>query len=136
MSDEVAEKKPPTLDQVMERYVQLRDKKEELAKAQKLELKKFSDALDKLETYIALQMDNMGVDSTATKFGTAYFSTKFSTGIADWDALLKFIRENEAWHALDKRVNKTFVESFKEEHNDLPPGVTYEGIRAVNVRRK
>jgi hypothetical protein len=56
--------------------------------------------------------------------------------VADWDAFLDHVRENEAWEMLERRVNKTAVEQFKSVEGDLPPGVNWAETQVVNFRRK
>ena len=59
-----------------------------------------------------------------------------SASVADWDAVLDHIRENDAWEMLERRVNKTAVEQFKAVNDDLPPGVNWSETQVVNFRRK
>jgi hypothetical protein len=56
--------------------------------------------------------------------------------VADWDQTLNWIKTEGAWHMLDRRVNKTAVEAYREANNDLPPGVNWRDEIVVNVRRK
>lgn len=139
MSDETAAAEAPAvvnpLDQLVERYVQLRDRKADIVAAHKKEVAKYDEALTKIENYLLAQFNKMGVESVRTGHGTAYISNQTSATVADWDQALAWIQENEHWAMLEKRVSKGFVEAYKEQHNDLPPGINWRAEKVVNVRR-
>ena len=59
-----------------------------------------------------------------------------SAVVSDWDAILDHVKENEAWELIERRVNKTAIKEFRDEHDDLPPGVSWNEAQVVNVRRK
>lgn len=133
MSETVAE--TPIVD-VVERYIALRDKKAELKAAYDASVEKIDTAMDRCEAFIMATMQQIGVDSVKTKFGTAYTTARTSATSADWTgATLPWIIQNEQWAMLEKRVSKSFVEAYKAEHNDLPPGVNWREEIVVNVRR-
>lgn len=125
----------PKIAQIVEKYIALRDKKSELKAAYDASVKDVDTAMDRVENYLLATMQELGVDSVKTPFGTPYISMRTSATVADWPAVLGFIRESQAWEMLERRVNKTFVDTFRKEQNDLPPGVNYREERVVNVRR-
>jgi hypothetical protein len=55
--------------------------------------------------------------------------------VADPEAFMKHVIENEEWSLLEKRVAKGAVEQYKEANGDIPPGVNYREERVVNIRR-
>ena len=121
--------------QVVEKYIALRDKLAEMKKQFDNDTETIKTAMARCEAFLMQTMQAQGTESLKTPAGTAYQSTKTSATVADWDATLNWIRENEHWAMLDKRVSKTFVEAFRNEHNDLPPGVNWREERSVNIRR-
>jgi hypothetical protein len=137
MTEVVAPPAPPAvkLDAIVERYIQLRDKKAEMKKAFDKSVEDIDNALAKLENFLLGTLQSQGVDSVKTPAGTAYRTTKTSATVEDWDAALAFIKENDAWNMLDKKVNKTAVVEYKDAHKALPPGVKWREEFAVNVRR-
>ena len=124
----------PVADIVV-RYIALRDKKAELKAAYEKSVEKIDEAMKRCEAFIMATMDQIGVDSVKTAAGTAFKKQQTSATVADWDATLAFIKDSESWSMLERRVNKTFVEAYIEEHNDLPPGVNYRSETVVNIRR-
>lgn len=123
------------LDEVVDRYVKLRDRKKDL----KTEFDKKTEAIDaameKLENFLLKTMSEQGVDSVKTGAGTAYISVKSSATVGDRDAFIQYIRDNDAWALLDVKANKTAVQEYRTEQDNLPPGVNWSEMRAVNIRR-
>ena len=123
------------LDNLVTKYIKLRDKRDSIRNSVKEQVAKIEAVLNTVEAAILTEFNAAGVESCRTAGGTAYKNTRTSATVADWDALLGFIQENEAWHMLDKRVNKTGVDQYRQETNDLPPGVNWVEEIQINVRR-
>jgi hypothetical protein len=133
MMTEVAEK--PQIAQIVERYVQLRDQKAEFKAAYDANVKDIDSALERIENFLLTKMQELGVESVRTPYGTPYVSKRTSASVADWEAVLDFVKANDEWQMLERRVNKTVVAQWREEHNDLPPGLNWTEERVVNIRR-
>lgn len=125
----------PKVTQIVEKYVMLRDRKAELKAAYDASVKDIDVAMDRVESYLLNTMQEMGVDSFKTPFGTAYQSLKTSASVKDWPSTLAFIQENAEWDMLVRGVSKDFVKAYRDEHNDLPPGINWVELRSVNIRR-
>jgi len=123
------------IDQILERYVALRDRKKEMKDEYDSKVEAVDQALEKLENFLLKTMADQGVDSVKTSHGTAYISLKTSATVADRDAFMDYIRTNEEWAMLDVKVNKTAVKEYRDATDTLPPGVNWSETRAVNVRR-
>lgn len=95
------------------------------------------DKQNKIEIEFLRRFQERGIDNVAARgVGTAYKSTRSSATVADWEAFLEHVRENEAWELLERRANKTAVEQAKSVDGDLPPGVNWSETQVVNFRRK
>jgi len=125
----------PHIDQVIAAYVKLRDKKDNLEAAVKEQTKEIKAKMERLELWLREQADNQGVTSFKTKAGTAFMTTTDFANVADWDAVLDFIKTNGAFDMLEKRVSKTAVRGYIEQHKQVPSGVNYGTRLEVNVRR-
>jgi len=125
--------KGPKVGDVVERYMALRQHKAEMKKAYDDSVKPVDDAMDKLENWLLKQMQDTGVDSFKTPFGTAYSTTKTSCTVGEWSAVLDWVRSNEEWGMLTQAVSKDAVKAYREEHNDLPPGVNWREVVSVNI---
>jgi hypothetical protein len=124
-----------SIESVVEKYIKLRDLKSEIANEAKAKIAKLEDHMSKMEAALLAAFEEAGMESVRTKSGTAYRSTRASATVADWDAVLGFVRENEMWTMLERRVSKDAVVQYRHEHNDLPPGVNWREEITVNVRR-
>ena len=123
------------IDDLLGKYVQLRDKKAEIEKAHKAKVGQLTDVMKKIEAILLEHFNDTGSDSVKTSNGTAYKSIKTSVSVADRDIFLDFIRNNEAWAFLESRANKPAVEEYLEAHQELPPGINVSRVATVNIRR-
>ncbi len=123
------------MQDIVEKYIALRDAKAAVSAQYKEKLAKFDLVLDKMEAHLLGEFNKLGIDSIGCDAGTAYKSTRSSASVADWDATLDYIRTNELWNMLERRVAKKAVEEFRDEHGDLPPGLNWREEVTINVRR-
>lgn len=123
------------VDDVIAAYMKLRDKKESMEAAVKEQTKTLKEQMEKLEAWIKDQADVQGVTSFKTKHGTAFLTTSDYANVADWDAVLNFIRENEAFDMLEKRVSKIAVRGYIESNKAVPAGVNYGTKLEINIRK-
>ena len=124
-----------TVDQVIEAYLKYRNKKEALEAEIKDQVNELKDKMAKLEAWIKTKADAEGVTSFKTAHGTAFVTTNDYANVADWDAVLAFIKENDAYDMLEKRVSKNAVRGYIDEHKIVPSGVNYGTRIDVNVRK-
>ena len=123
------------LSDLVQKYIELRDKKSELKKEYEAKVSKLDVVLEKIEASLLQTFDSAGMDSIKTEFGTAYTSTRSTASVADKDAFFQFVKANEDWQLIEIRCSKTGVEQFKAENDDLPPGISWRSERVVNIRR-
>lgn len=123
------------LDLIVERYIQLRDRKAQMKAAYEASVADITAGMNKLEGAILASLNEQGAESFRTAHGTAYKSTSTSATVADWDSLLGFVKENGAWEMLEKRVSKAAVDQYRAANDDLPPGINYREAVSVGVRR-
>lgn len=123
------------VDDVIRAYITIRDTIAQIKARQKAELQPYNEALDKLELQVLQVLNDAGVESMKTSAGTAYTSTKTSVTVADKSAFMDYVTSNNAFELLDVRANKTAVDGFLEENQDVPPGVNVRREITVNFRR-
>jgi uncharacterized protein YydD (DUF2326 family) len=123
------------VDDVIAAYMRLRDKKESMEAAVKEQTKELKEKMEKLEAWIKEQADVQGVTSFKTKHGTAFLTTTDYANVADWDAVLNYIRENDAYDMLEKRVSKVAVRGYIDANKSVPAGVNYGTKLEVNIRK-
>lgn len=124
-----------TVDAVIKKYMKLREKKALVEATIKEELDKIKADMAKLEAFLQAKMDADGLTSFKTDYGTAFLTTTDFANVEDWDAVLRFIREEEAFDMLEKRVSKAAVRGYIEANKEVPPGVKYGTKLGINVRK-
>ena len=125
----------PNVDQVIAAYLKLRNKKDAIEAEAKERVKELKEKMLKFEAWLKVRADEQGVTSFKTPHGTAFITTTDFANVADWDATLEFIRTNEAYDMLEKRVSKTAVRAYIESTREVPAGVNYGTKLEVNVRK-
>jgi hypothetical protein len=123
------------MDVLIDKYIQLRDKKAQIKAEYEANAKKIDLALDKVENVILAKLNEAGADSIGTEAGIAFKQTTTSATVADRDAFRAFIEENDAWHLADIRAAKTAVAEYRAANDDLPPGINWREETVVRVRR-
>lgn len=124
-----------TVDDVVAAYLKLRNKKEALEAETKDQVKTLKEKMEQFEAWIKEQADAQGVTSFKTKHGTAFLTTTDYANVGDWDTVLGFIRENEAYDMLEKRISKVAVRGYIDATKAVPPGVNYGTKLEVNIRK-
>jgi len=122
------------VDDVVATYMKLRSQKESIEAEVKDRVSTIKAKMEKLEAWIKEQADAQGVTSFKTKHGTAFLTTTDYANVADWDAVLDFIRTQEAFDMLEKRISKIAVRGYIEANKAVPPGVNYGTKLEVNIR--
>jgi hypothetical protein len=125
----------PNVGDVIRTYMKLRDQKAAIEGDVKERVAELKAKMEKLEAYLKTQMDAQGLTSFKSDYGTAFLTTTDYANVADWDAVLDFIRENEAFDMLEKRVSKIAVRGYIEQTKAVPPGINYGTKLEVNIRK-
>lgn len=124
-----------SMGKVIKAYLALRAEKEAIDNEAKAKTDDIKTKLGKFEAWIQAEADKTGVQSFKTEHGTAFLTTTDFAGVGDWDAVLAFIKNNEAYDLLERRVNKTAVRSYMDAHRAVPDGVNFGTKISVNVRK-
>lgn len=132
MSDEA----PITLDRLAKVYLKIRNKTGELTKAYETEV----ETLKAKQHEVALAMKDImqatGQKSAKTDHGTIILSTKTRYVAQDWDAMKRFIIDNDAVDLLEKRIAQKNMSEFLEANPGVvPPGLNTLTEVDVSVRK-
>jgi hypothetical protein len=125
----------PNVGDVIRTYMKLRDQKAAIEGETKDRVAQLKSKMEKLEAFLKTQMDAQGLTSFKSEYGTAFLTTTDYANVADWDAVLGFIRSNEAFDMLEKRISKIAVRGYIEQTKSVPPGVNYGTKLEVNIRK-
>lgn len=124
-----------TIEQLIRRYRELKAELTEEKHEFDAREKSFSLLMDEIQNILLAKSNETGVDSFKTSAGTAYKTTKTFVSITDWDSFINYVRENDAFHLLQRRVTKSAAIEEKEENGELPPGLSYSEMFEINVRK-
>lgn len=123
------------IDDVIKGYVKMRDALDARVAEQKAELVPMRENMRKVEAWLQNQLQTQGLKNFKGASGTAFLKEVTSATVQDWDATLEFIKTNERWELLERRVSKTVVEDYAESTGEIPPGVELKREIVVQVRR-
>ena len=129
------------VDTVVAKYVELRDRRSEIKAKYEAQDAELEELMEKIERWLKAKMDQLGLKTANTPHGTAYKIHKEYASVADWEEMLEYIRQHEAWGLLEKRVSKkTLKEIMSPDANGEytqppPPGVNFVREETVQVRR-
>lgn len=125
----------PQVDDVIAGYIALRDQKEATAKRHKEELAPINEKMTKVAAWLQKQLVEQKLQNFKGKSGVAFLQTDTSVKVEDFDALLNWIKENNAWVFLEKRAAKTVVQEYVEANGEVPPGLNITSEVVVHVRK-
>jgi len=135
VQDEVTSSSLP-LDKLAAIYIKIRDAKDKLTADYKQQYSDLEDQMGVLEAEMLGVCKHMNADSIRTKAGTIIRSIKSRYWTNDWDSMYRFIKENDAYGLLEKRLHQTHMKEFLSENPDLlPMGLNVESEYTVVVRR-
>lgn len=124
-----------TVDQVIAGYLALRNKKEKLSELHKAQMAPLNEQISKLENWLQGELNKLGLTNFKGASGIAFLQTNTDCTSKDWDSTLKWIIDNGAYEFLERRVSKSVVEEYVEQHGEAPPGVQITRETVVRVRK-
>lgn len=124
-----------TTEQLISKYIELRDRRDQAAAAVKKQVELLDAGMDAIAATLLNQMNAAGETSRKTEQGTAFIKEVNFVGIGNWDTAFTFILTNQAFNLLNHAVNKTAVLEYVAEKGTPPPGVNLSVKREVQVRR-
>ncbi len=123
-----------TAEQLIERYIQIRDSVKALSEKHAEEMRPLNEALGALEMGLQDVLNSTGGDSIKTKAGTAYRSSHVATKMEDWPSFINFVLQVGDTELLVRSANKTRVLEHMES-GAVVPGVSLSTVHRINVRR-
>jgi len=127
---------PLDVNKLVDHYVQLRDRKRELEKLHKDQLKPYNKLMDEIGNTLLAYLQQIGADNVSTPGGTVHQITKRSATIRDGASFRAFVIDNDEFDLVDWRANPAAVFDYiKENDGQMPPGVNASTFTSVGVRR-
>jgi hypothetical protein len=122
------------LEEKVERYINLRDKKVQLEALLDEKLKPLKEEMNMIENEILDFLNKTGQTSAKTKFGVPYKHVSKSLSVENADDFFKFIAENDAFDLLQKRIVSAVYEKYVEDGIEVP-GIKVEPRLSIKIRR-
>lgn len=117
-------------------YLKMRDARTALKRQFEEEDGKIKAQMEKLEIAMLKHLQDSNSDSVRTDAGMFYRQEEITPTGSDWEAFYQWIKDNDAFDALERRVKKTFIKEYAETHNGgIPPGISVYREYVVRVRR-
>lgn len=123
-----------TLDDMVDKYVRIRDAKGAAKQAFDDETSRMTAALTKLEGLILDRLNAAGAESVKTKFGTAYKKSRSSVSVKDRDEFYSWAVGTDNLGAIDMKANAKAVRELLQKGIEVP-GVKYGESIEVGIRR-
>lgn len=124
-------------DKAISVFVKIRDKRAEKKRAWEAEDKLLKDKQEQIEQLLLTHMRETGVESFSTGAGTAYRTESLIPQGSDWSAFYAWVKENDAFDFIFKRIKADAVRDYMDQHEgQVPPGVSVYGKFGVTIRRK
>lgn len=124
-----------TYDQIVEKYLEIRQAKKAVEDRFKAELADYDKRMSVIEGYLLNQLNESGMESMRTKAGTCYKHVKTSVSVADKEVFRKYVEEQGDLSLMTISANKTRVIEILEETNELPPGLNMTRVVTVGIRK-
>jgi hypothetical protein len=124
------------VDQIVRVYTKIRDERTRQKQLFEEADRALKGKQEKLESVLLQYLQSTGLQSARTGHGTVYVEEEMKPSASDWSAVYAFIADEGAFEMLEKRLTKTFIRSYMDDHDgELPPGVRVHREFAVRVRR-
>lgn len=124
------------MGQVSKAHLAIRDARSALKKKFDDDDADLKGKQQKLEAYMLEHLNATNTNSVRTDAGTVYRQEKVMPSAADWTAIYDWIKANDAWEMLERRLKATFVKEYMEANNGLlPPGVNVHREYELRVRK-
>jgi hypothetical protein len=91
------------------------------------------EEFNQIEQVLLARADDQGATRISTSDGTAIVSEEIVPTITDWDALYAYIKENDAFHFLQRRVASAAYREALTANQEIP-GLAPYTKRSLNFR--
>lgn len=124
------------INKLVKVYTKIRDARKALADTFAKEDSGLKTQQTRIEGELLRFLQESKLDSVRTDSGTFYRQEDITPRGDDWEAFYAWVKEHDAFDALERRIKKTFVKEYMEGHEGaIPPGVTVFREYVVRIRR-
>lgn len=124
------------LDKLAAVYIKIRNQIASLTKKYDAEVEELKKQQDEIAAAMKDTLKALNVRSVNTAGGTVVLLEKTRYYPSDWAEFKQFIKDNDAFDLMEKRIAQTNMAKFLEENPDrFPPGLQSETELTVSVRK-
>jgi hypothetical protein len=122
----------PTADQLVAAYIKIRDAIAEKNDA----IKEYKEQQAVISGKLLELCKDQNLNSLKTDEGTVSRRLRSNYWTSDWDSMYKFVKDNDAYHLLEKRLHNTNVKEYLEQFPDNPPaGLQVKSEYSISIRK-
>jgi len=124
------------MDRLVKAHLKIRDARRDLKKKFDEQDRDLKGKQERLEAEMLRFLNENKIDNSKTAAGTFYRQVDTIPTGSDWEAFYDWVKENDAFDALERRIKKGFINEYMEEHGgETPPGVSVHKQYVIRVRR-
>ena len=117
-------------------YRNIRDHKQDLNRKHDAVIAELDEKLEKLKGVMLDELNTNNGESIRTAAGTFFRKLEVIPTGRDWDAFYGWIKEHDAFDALERRIKRTFISDYMTNNDgSIPPGVDVFRRYTVEVRK-
>lgn len=124
------------IDELMEKYRELRATKDAAKARHSEELAPINTAMDDIEIQLLRVMTLTGLNSFSSGDSTAYKQSRNSWKITDPHEFRQWVEANNCPEMYENRVSKDAMDNYIANGGVMPPGLTLNSEVVVNIRKK
>lgn len=124
------------LDALTRAYRNIRDAKAQINREAEAKVAELDEKLAKIEAVMLKILNDGNGEGIRTASGTFFRKMDVVPSGQDWAAFYAWVKENDAFDALERRIKKTFIVDYMNNHDgEIPPGVNVFRRFKVEVRK-
>lgn len=118
-----------TIADLIAKMFEIRERRQAISK----EDKELIEEWEGLQAKVLDNLDGQGATRVSSALGTAVITEDLVPQVNDWDALYSYIRDNDAFHMLQRRVATAAYRELREGGHDVP-GIAPLKKRSISLR--
>ena len=123
------------INKIVAQYIELRDRIEAIKDECEKKIAPMKASMEQVEGLMSGILEKSGLTSLSTPAGTVVKSKWTKTVLHDWNEFTKYVKDNDRFDLLEKRVAKNNALDVISEEGSLP-GVEVETGFTIQIRRK
>lgn len=117
-------------------YIKMRDARSQLKKEYEEKDSNIKEQMKAVEQHLLEVCKAAGANSVNTDAGTVIRGVDTRYWTSDWEAMHRFVMENQMPELLERRIaQKTMKEFLQNNPEKLPPGLNVNSEYTITVRR-